>query len=157
MLAAMKAPALTLLAAFASLSLAAENNDTKTSAGKFPSLAQCVSHLDLTRATKTPTGCQFWFVGRDLANGKTLKMSVVEPHKAIHAPHHHVEDEFYFILEGTAEFYLNGERSTGGPNTSFYCPSNSEHGISNAGDTELRYLVIKQYNPDNPNAAPTRS
>ncbi len=153
----MKAPVLALLAAFASLSLAAEKTEIKGPALKFPSLDQCVSRLDLARATQTPTGCQFWFVGRDLANGKTLKMSVVQPHKAIHAPHRHAEDEFYFILEGTAEFYLNGERTTGGPNTSFYCPSGSEHGISNVGDTELRYLVIKQYNPDNPNAAATRS
>jgi len=153
----MKTPALALLAGLASVCLGAGEPDNKAPARKFPTLDQCVSHLELSRATKTPTGSQFWLVGRDLANGKTLKISVVEPHKAIHAPHHHEEDEFYFILQGTAEFYLNGERTTGGPNTSFYCPSNSEHGISNAGDTELRYLVIKQYNPDNPNAAPTRS
>jgi oxalate decarboxylase/phosphoglucose isomerase-like protein (cupin superfamily) len=29
--------------------------------------------------------------------------------------------------------------------TSFYCPSFSEHGIRNVGDTELKYLVIKKY------------
>ena len=29
--------------------------------------------------------------------------------------------------------------------TSFYCPSNVEHGIRNTGDTELKYLVIKKY------------
>ncbi len=28
----------------------------------------------------------------------------------------------------------------------FCCPANVAHGISNAGDTELKYLVIKEYN-----------
>ena len=72
-------------------------------------------------------------------------MSVVGPHQATHAPHTHVEEEFFFILEGTAQFYLDGKTTTGGPYTSFFCPSFSEHGISNAGDTEMKYLVIKKY------------
>ena len=72
-------------------------------------------------------------------------MSVVAPHKSTHAPHKHVEDEFFFVLEGTAEFYLDGKTIISGPYTSFYCPSNVMHGISNVGDTELKYLVIKKY------------
>jgi quercetin dioxygenase-like cupin family protein len=36
------------------------------------------------------------------------------------------------------------------PYTSLYCPSNVEHGIRNAGDTELKYLVIKKYEITNP-------
>ena len=124
---------------------------------KFPSIADCVSTLRPERGDKTAVGWQFWFVGRDLADGQTLKLSVVAPHSATHPPHHHAEDEFFFVLSGQAEFFLNGETAVGGPNTSFYCPPNSEHGIRNIGDTELRYLVIKRYRPDNPNAAPTRS
>lgn len=72
-------------------------------------------------------------------------MSVVAPHSATHAPHKHIEDEFFFVLEGTAEFYLNGKTKVAGQYTSFYCPSNIEHGIKNVGDTELKYLVIKKY------------
>ena len=60
-------------------------------------------------------------------------------------PHKHAEDEFFFVLEGTAEFYLNGKTKTAGPYTSFYCPPNSEHGIRNTGDSVLKYLVIKKY------------
>jgi quercetin dioxygenase-like cupin family protein len=52
------------------------------------------------------------------------------------------------VLEGTAEFHLDGETATGGPMTSFYCPSGSTHGIRNIGDTELKYLVIKKYITD---------
>jgi quercetin dioxygenase-like cupin family protein len=40
---------------------------------------------------------------------------VVRPHLATHAPHHHPEDEFFFILEGTAEVYLEGQWRTVGP------------------------------------------
>lgn len=94
---------------------------------------------------KTKVGYQYWFADKDFIDGRTLKMSVVAPHKATHAPHKHIEDEFFFVLEGTATFYLDGKTMSAGPYTSFYCPSMVMHGISNAGDTELKYLVIKKY------------
>lgn len=108
-------------------------------------LDNCVNHLDMDNTIKTKVGYQYWFADKDFIDGRTLKMSVVAPNKATHAPHMHTEDEFFFVLEGTAKFHLNGETTTGGPYTSFYCPANSVHGISNAGDTELKYLVIKKY------------
>lgn len=108
-------------------------------------IENCVSSFDINKTIETKVGYQFWFADKNFAEGKTLKMSVVAPHKATHAPHLHAEDEFFYVLEGTAEFYLNGKTKTGGPNTSFYCPSFSEHGIKNIGDTELKYLVIKKY------------
>lgn len=108
-------------------------------------IENCVNVFDDAKTVKTEVGFQYWFADKNFAEGKTLKMSVVAPHKATHAPHSHVEDEFFYVLEGTAEFYLNGKTKTGGANTSFYCPSYSEHGIRNVGDTELKYLVIKKY------------
>jgi quercetin dioxygenase-like cupin family protein len=69
----------------------------------------------------------------------------IAPHSSTHAPHKHSEDEFFFVLEGTAQFYLNGETLRAEALTSFYCPSNSEQGIKNVVDTELKYLVIKKY------------
>ena len=105
----------------------------------------CVNEFKAGKTVKTDAGYQYWFVDKKFADGKTLKMSVVAPGKATHVPHSHPEDEFFFILEGKAEFYLNGKTKIAGPYTSFYCPSNSMHGIRNAGDTELKYLVIKKY------------
>lgn len=99
-------------------------------------------------AEKTDAGKQYWFVPKDALDGRTLKMSIVEPGKATHAPHRHPEDEFFFVLEGTAEFFLNGERREVGAYTSLYCPPDSLHGIRNAGDTVLKYLVIKKYQND---------
>lgn len=107
-------------------------------------IENCVNHFDINKATKTKVGYQYWFANKDFTQENTLKMSIVEPGKSTHAPHHHLEEEFFYILEGTAEFFLDGKTVTAGPNTSFYCPPNAEHGISNAGKTNLKYLVIKK-------------
>lgn len=109
------------------------------------SIEDVVNTFDESGVKQTKVGYQYWFADKSFADGKTLKLSVVKPHAATHAPHAHEEDEFFFVLEGTAEFHLDGETKTGGPMTSFYCPSGVKHGIRNAGDTELKYLVIKTY------------
>jgi quercetin dioxygenase-like cupin family protein len=108
-------------------------------------IENCINKFSMDKTEKTKVGYQYWFADKNLAEGKTLKMSVVAPHSATHPPHIHAEDEFFFILEGKAELYLKGEWTPAEPYTSFYCPSNVEHGIRNAGDTELKYLVIKKY------------
>jgi quercetin dioxygenase-like cupin family protein len=105
----------------------------------------CVNAFDRTRVEPTKVGYQYWFVDKDFVDGRTLKMSVVAPHEATHAPHSHAEDEFFFVLEGTAEFFLEGKTKVAGAYASFYCPPNVLHGIRNVGDTELKYLVVKKY------------
>lgn len=121
-----------------------DNGTINDSINKF-TFQNCVNQFNLENIIPTKVGYQYWFADKDFLEGRTLKMSVVAPHKSTHAPHQHIEDEFFFVLEGTAEFYLNGKTKVAGPYTSFYCPSNSMHGISNVGDTELKYLVIKKY------------
>jgi mannose-6-phosphate isomerase-like protein (cupin superfamily) len=110
-------------------------------------IENCVNTLDVSKAQKTKVGYQYWFADVDFAEGNTLKLSVVGVGQATHAPHRHTEDEFFFVIEGHAEFFLDGERRVVGPNTSLYCPSGHEHGIRNAGETELKYLVVKRYPP----------
>jgi mannose-6-phosphate isomerase-like protein (cupin superfamily) len=109
------------------------------------SIEDVVNSFDESGVKTTTVGYQYWFADKSLADGKTLKLSVVRPNAVTHEPHTHEEDEFFFVLEGTAEFHLEGETKTGGPMTSFYCPSGMKHGIRNVGDTELKYLVIKTY------------
>jgi quercetin dioxygenase-like cupin family protein len=125
------------------IELKAQSEDS-TSEKKF-TIENCVNEFNRAGTVDTKVGYQYWFVDKDFLDGRTIKMSVVGPHQATHPPHHHSEDEFFFVLEGTAEFYLNGKTKVAGPLTSFYCPPNSEHGIRNVGDTELKYLVIKKY------------
>ena len=105
----------------------------------------CVNTFSKDEAIPTKVGYQYWFADKDFLDGRTLKLSVVAPGKSTHAPHQHPEDEFFYVLEGTAKFYLNGKEVVVEANTSLYCPPNSMHGISNAGAIELKYLVIKKY------------
>lgn len=108
-------------------------------------LKNCIKSYDATKVEQTGVGYQFWFADTALADGKTVKLSVVGPHLANHPPHRHAEDEFFFILEGTAEFLLDGDRQVVGPQTLIYCPSWHLHGILNTGASDLKYLVIKKY------------
>lgn len=132
-----------VVAAGLSLFLILALGATKTN--KSYTIENSVNEFKMEGTKKTKVGYQYWFADKDFVDGRTLKMSVVAPHQATHAPHTHESDEFFFVLEGTAKFHLNGEEVVVGPYTSLYCPPDSFHGISNAGDTELKYLVIKKY------------
>ena len=116
-----------------------------TAVKKQYTIENSVNEFNMAGTKKTSVGYQYWFADKDFIDGRTLKMSVVAPHKATHAPHTHDNDEFFFVLEGKARFHLNGKEVVVEPYTSLYCPADSYHGISNAGDTELKYLVIKKY------------
>ena len=134
-----------LLLAFLSLfSIPTTAQQTEKTHNGF-TMENCVSKFDTSGVVPTKAGYQYWFVDKNFLDGRTLKMSVVEPGKATHAPHKHQEDEFFFVLEGKAKFYLNGDSTIADAYSSFYCPSESLHGISNAGAKELKYLVIKKY------------
>ncbi len=124
------------------LTISAQQNNPENQ--KEFTIDECVNAFSAEKAKKTKVGYQYYFADADFVDGRTLKLSVVGPHLSTHAPHRHAMDEFYFILEGTAEVYLDGETRVIKPNTSFYCPPESEHGIRNVGDTELKYLVIKK-------------
>lgn len=67
-------------------------------------IENCVNHFELDKAKKTKVGYQYWFADKDFTQENTLKMSIVEPGKSTHAPHHHPEEEFFYILEGSASF-----------------------------------------------------
>ncbi len=123
---------------------------TPDSAKKIYTIDNCVNAFNSAKVESTSVGYQYWFIDRNYLDGRTVKMSVMAPHSATHPPHSHSEDEVFFVLEGNAEFFLDGRTKTAGPYTSFYCPPNSKHGIRNVGDTALKYLVIKKYEQTKP-------
>jgi len=125
--------------------IVAKAQEEKPGSPKEFTIDNCVSSFNWQDTINTAVGYQFWFVNKDFIDGRTLKMSVVAPGSATHPPHQHAEDEFFFVLEGTAEFYLDGKTAVGKAYSSFYCPPNIPHGIRNIGKTELKYLVIKKY------------
>ena len=127
------------------LAMGQDKTEDANLSGKKFTIENCVSEYSVDQSDETKSGHRFWFVDKNFIDGRTLKLSAVKPNSATHPPHTHTEDEFFFILDGKAQFYLNGKTKVVGPYTSLYCPANSEHGISNAGDTELKYLVIKKY------------
>ena len=127
------------------LAMSQDKTEDANLSGKKFTIENCVSEYSVDKSDETKSGHRFWFVEKNFIDGRTLKLSAVKPNSATHPPHTHTEDEFFFILEGKAQFYLNGNTKVVGPYTSLYCPANSEHGISNAGDSELKYLVIKKY------------
>lgn len=125
--------------------LHAQSNNDSLFQKKLWTIDECVNVFNMEDTVGTNVGYQYWFFDKDFLDGRTIKMSVVAPHSATHKPHSHSEDEFFFVLEGTAEFYLDGKTMTGEKYSAFYCPPNTEHGIKNISDTELKYLVIKKY------------
>jgi quercetin dioxygenase-like cupin family protein len=138
---------LTSIVLFSVKDIFAQTSDVNPPAGdtlKY-TIDNCVNSFSMDKAEKTKSGYLYWFADKNFLDGRTIKLSVVRPHDATHPPHKHPEDEFFFILEGKAEFYLNGHKKVVGPMTSLYCPSYVEHGIGNAGETDLKYLVIKKY------------
>lgn len=108
-------------------------------------IEKCVNQLSMDKVTPTNVGYQYWFADENFLDGRTIKLNVIIPGKATHESLKYAQDEFFFVLDGTAKFYLNGDSIVSGQYTSFYCPSMVEHGIANAGETELKYLVIKTY------------
>ena len=128
------------------LSSAQETAKKSTPESNKYTIENCINNFNMDKTIKTSVGYQYWFINQNfLPDGLTVKMSVVGPNQATHAPHKHPGDEIFYVLEGTAQFYLDGKTTTGGPNTTFYCPVRSEHGISNASSKELKYLVIRKY------------
>ncbi len=117
------------------------------------SIENSVKSFSMDAIEKTRAGYQHWFFDRNFAQGRTVKMTVVGPHLASHAPHEHDGHEFFFVLEGRAEFLLDGKTRQVGPQTAMYAAPHVLHGIKNVGDTELKYLVIKDY-PWPPEATP---
>ncbi len=60
-------------------------------------LENTINTFDMDKTEQTRAGYKYWFADKKFADGKTLKLSVVEPGKATHAPHQHAEDEFFLF------------------------------------------------------------
>jgi len=119
----------------------AENNNVSYT------IENCISEFSQAKTKKTKKGWQFWHVPKDVSPTFNFKISNVGPQSANHAAHEHVEEEIFYIFEGTAEFSFNGQTKTVGPKSTMFCPSGIPHGIRNAGDKPLTYAVIKANYP----------
>ncbi len=81
----------------------------------------------------------------------SLAQIVLPPGKASRRHFHPVAEESYYILSGTAEIELNGERATLAAGDSVMLPPTQVHQITNTGDTDLVLLAVcvPAWTPDN--------
>ena len=71
-----------------------------------------------------------------------MHLSEIAPGTRSHPPHTHDALEAFYILEGRGAVEVGGERHEIGANEAIILDATVEHGLSNAGDTPLRYIVI---------------
>jgi quercetin dioxygenase-like cupin family protein len=99
---------------------------------------------DEARKREHARGFAMPFVNAECGAQKlAMHVSVIQPGEAAHDPHAHEGEEIMFVLDGTAEVTMEGETQRVGANTAVFCPPNVLHGIRNAGDTPIRYLIIR--------------
>ncbi len=80
--------------------------------------------------------------GPDTAGAFALLDAVSPPGGGPPLHVHHREDEFFFILEGEAEFIVAGQRSRAGVGTFVAAPREIPHTYHNPGSTPLHMLIM---------------
>lgn len=70
-----------------------------------------------------------------------LGVNCLEPGQE-QSPHDHADqDKFYYVVEGTGNFWLGEERIIAGPEAVIWAPAGLVHGVANEGSTRLTLLV----------------
>lgn len=106
-------------------------------------IGNSVVPFDESGVKPNKSGYEFWHLAKQFTqSGLYVKMTYVDKDSALHPPHRHEAEEFYYILEGEAIVTVGDRESVVGPLTCVYCPPNVYHGIRRANDQPLRYLVV---------------
>jgi len=84
----------------------------------------------------------FWLRDGVPADALSTHISTVDAGQRAHPPHSHGGVEAFYMLEGEATFEIGGERQRLGPNDIVVFDPTTEHGLVNAGQTPMRYMVI---------------
>ena len=97
------------------------------------------------------TGRDLWVMGLHVrtllgnpeTNGQFAVAEIVAHPGDFVPPHtHHVEDEMFYVLEGTVEFDLPGGTITAEEGTFVHIPKQTFHGFRNAGTEDAKLLDI---------------
>lgn len=74
--------------------------------------------------------------------GKYAQWLEITPPGGGPPPHYHThEDEWFYVIEGTARFLKDGTWHEVGPGSGAFMPRHSVHTFQNAGDTPLHMVV----------------
>jgi len=107
-------------------------------------MSQNIISWDESRKREHARGFSMPFVNEACGAEKlALHVSVIHPGQSAHDPHAHDGEEIIFVLEGTAEITMGDERQFAGANTAVFCPPHVLHGIRNAGEIPIRYMIIR--------------
>jgi len=87
---------------------------------------------------------------RDVTDGPTATLKNFECHvttllagESPHPAHHHPDEEFIVIKEGTLDVTINGHTQRAGRGSVVFYASGDEHGMKNIGDKPATYYVIR--------------
>lgn len=72
--------------------------------------------------------------------GQSLAEATLPPGRATERHYHRESEELYFLLEGTGEMELDGERRSVGPGDAILIPAGAWHTIEATGEAPLRFL-----------------
>lgn len=89
-------------------------------------------------------GLHNYFVADDINSGALrLHISEIAPGTSAHPPHTHAGIEAFYVLEGRGVLSVEGESPQPiGPNEAIVLNPAKSHGLTNTGDTPMRYMVI---------------
>jgi quercetin dioxygenase-like cupin family protein len=119
------------------------------SAPEAPSLQSSVFDWDQISPQPTKTGSKRPFFRSRTAtlNELACHVTTLYPGVAAHAPHQHPEEEMIIVKEGTLEANLNGRTQRMGPGSILFLAPNDLHGVTNVGESDATYYVLKWFPP----------
>jgi mannose-6-phosphate isomerase-like protein (cupin superfamily) len=97
-----------------------------------------------------------YFVGQtDATRNVFVATATVEPGKAVHHAHRHVEEEYLLITKGSGTWHLDGREFPAETGDMLYVAPWIYHGIRNTGTEPLEFVVFKYHGkgvpaPDRP-------
>jgi quercetin dioxygenase-like cupin family protein len=123
---------------------AAQSSGQTTSIGVLPSKAYEYSELPVK--TNAENGAESRQVFRGETHGGfeiACHMTKLMPGTSPHPPHKHLNEEIFFLREGTIELTVEGKTSRIGPGSVMYIASNEMHGAKNVGDVPAQYFILE--------------
>jgi len=67
----------------------------------------------------------------------------LKPGMSPHPPHHHPEEEFMVVTEGTGEILVDGKTKNVAAGSMMYCGAGKLHGVVNTGKAPLLFYFYK--------------
>ena len=108
--------------------------------------SKAFQYSELPVKTNPATGAESRQVFRGTTHGGfeiACHMTKLMPGTSPHAPHRHVNEEIFFLREGTMELTVEGKTSKIGPGCIMYIASNELHGSKNVGDVPAQYFILE--------------